>query len=175
NNKFTIINSISLINTQLSEIINLQADRIYGQDKYKDKITLHLGVNLLDLVRSSELQNSISVSRKLFAERNGWSFSAIRILDNLLLQPYEYSISIQGKLIGSNYLEPNKLLAMVPYSSSEKYEVINSIVGYGIWMDNEVEFENLPEDSIPFSHADLIAYHLEKIILDNSEIFQKGN
>ncbi len=84
-----------------------------------DELKLELGYGLLEMVKEDaqghdRLTDQIKALRKQLAMDLGFLMPAVRILDNIQLQPNEYSIKIKEVEAGSGNVYPNQLMVMDP-------------------------------------------------------------
>lgn len=87
----------------------------YYKELRTDPIEVELGLNLVPLVNASlggVLLDQITNLRRRFATDTGLVIPAVRILDNLELDPDSYAIKIHGVIVGDSKLRPTKLMAI---------------------------------------------------------------
>jgi flagellar biosynthesis protein FlhA len=80
-----------------------------------DKLSIQVGARLIRVVdprRQSSLSHRIGPLRRKFAQQMGVVLPLIRLRDNVLLEPNEYEIRINGHAVANGKLEPHMLLAM---------------------------------------------------------------
>ncbi|MCL6582435.1 MAG: flagellar biosynthesis protein FlhA [bacterium] len=69
-------------------------------------------IPLIDLNQHGEILDRITAIRKQYASEMGFAFPAVRIRDNLRLDPNSYSILIKGVSVAQGSLMPGHCLAM---------------------------------------------------------------
>lgn len=82
-----------------------------------DRISLEMGARLIGMVepaRGAGLVERIAGLRRDLAKQNGLWMPAVRIRDNILLDPESYRILIGGREVARGQLRPNLLLAINP-------------------------------------------------------------
>ncbi|MCE9499577.1 MAG: flagellar biosynthesis protein FlhA, partial [Leptospira sp.] len=87
----------------------------YYKELRTDPIEVELGLNLIPLVDSNQggvLLDQIANLRKRFAIDIGLVIPAVRILDNLELDPDTYAIKINGVVVGESKIKSDKLMAL---------------------------------------------------------------
>lgn len=153
-----------------------KADAEKKPDYYKeiqsDPIAVELGLNLLPLVNTgsnSKLLSQISNTRKKFASENGMVIPAVRIMDNVDLDPDSYLIRIHGIIVGDAKIRPTKLMAWS--SNSQDLPAIEGEPfkdpAFGMsafWIDPSLKSE---VENLGYSVVDaptVIVTHLKEII-----------
>ncbi|MBP7214226.1 MAG: flagellar biosynthesis protein FlhA [Candidatus Kapabacteria bacterium] len=90
-----------------------------------EPIELELGYNLIQLVdekQGGDLFKRITNIRKQLAQELGLLLPAVRVRDNLQLDPEEYVVKIRNIEIARNKIYPNRLLAMNPGTAEGKLD-----------------------------------------------------
>ena len=84
-----------------------------------DKVAIHVGARLIKTVdprRKSSLSHRVAPLRRKFAQQLGLVLPLIRLRDNVGLDPNSYEIRLNGHVVASGRLEPERFLAMDPGS-----------------------------------------------------------
>lgn len=92
-----------------------------------DPIEIEIGYGLISLVderMGGALFNKIASTRKFIALEFGLLIPAVRVRDNLQLNPNEYVIKIKGNIVANYEIYPDKYLAM---NSSHSLEQLDGI------------------------------------------------
>ncbi|MFG0327908.1 MAG: flagellar biosynthesis protein FlhA [Phycisphaerales bacterium JB037] len=90
-----------------------------------DTMELEVGYGLVGLVdrgQGGDLLDRINGIRRQLAEELGLVMPAIRIRDNVQLEPEQYRIKIRGSAVATAAVRPKKLLAMDPGIASGKLD-----------------------------------------------------
>lgn len=149
----------------------------YYKELRTDPIEVELGLNLVPLVNASlggVLLDQITNLRRRFATDTGLVIPAVRILDNLELDPDSYAIKIHGVIVGDSKLRPTKLMAI---DNSGK-RALDQIMGeefleptFGFkakWIDpaDKVDAEN--KGAAVVDPSTVIVTHLKELISNHA-------
>lgn len=137
-----------------------------------DPIQVELGRDLLSLVDSSAggyLLEQVASTRKKFATDVGLVIPAIRIIDNLEIPPDNYSIRINGVVVGQSSIKPDKLMAL-----NNNKDGLEAIPGepftepaFGmpaLWIDPGLKIEAENKKYSVVDPSTVIITHLKEII-----------
>jgi flagellar biosynthesis protein FlhA len=148
----------------------------YYKELRTDPIEVELGLNLVPLVDSSQggvLLDQISNLRKRFAVDTGLVIPAVRILDNLELDPDSYVIKILGVVIGESKVRADRLMALD--NSNRVSDPINGeeftepTFGYKAkWIDPQDKIEAENKGYTVVDPSTVIVTHLKEIIANNA-------
>ncbi|HMZ62185.1 MAG TPA: flagellar biosynthesis protein FlhA, partial [Leptospiraceae bacterium] len=149
----------------------------YYKELRTDPIEVELGLNLVPLVNASlggVLLDQITNLRRRFATDTGLVIPAVRILDNLELDPDSYAIKIHGVIVGDSKIRPTKLMAI---DNSGK-RALDQIMGeefleptFGFkakWIDpaDKVDAEN--KGAAVVDPSTVIVTHLKELISNHA-------
>jgi flagellar biosynthesis protein FlhA len=148
----------------------------YYKDIRNDPIEVELGLNLVPLVNTSEggiLLSQIGSTRKKFAIETGMVIPAVRILDNLELDPDSYAIKIHGVIVGESRLKPGKLMAVNNQKSSldgiEGEEFLEPTFGMKAqWIDPKDKIEAESKGYTVVDPSTVLVTHLKELISNHA-------
>lgn len=143
-----------------------------------EKIELSVGASLIPLALESEggdLINRISQVRRELALEVGLVVPPVRVLDNTVIEPDEYTISINGTEITKGFVRPNMLLALnanSPTGPTEECEQVRE-PAFGLpayWI--KVDEKNTAEEKgfMLFQPSSVIATHFSETIKRNANL-----
>ena len=95
-----------------------------------DTLEVEIGYGLIPMVdtrQGGDLLDRIAVIRKQLAMDIGIIVPAIRIRDNVQLQPSEYSIKIKGLVVAGGQLMPDHLMAINPGFLNDEIEGFDTV------------------------------------------------
>lgn len=140
-----------------------------------DEIRAELGYGLLSLVNSPEggalLTDQIKGLRRQLAQEMGFVMPAVRIQDNMQLQPNTYVIRIKEVDAGHGEIQPNMLLVMDP--KGEEITIpgeatVEPTFGLpAVWVQENHREEASFNGYTVVEPATVITTHLTEIIKDN--------
>ncbi len=90
-----------------------------------DRIAIRVGARLIKTVdprRESSLSHRIAPLRKKFAQQYGIVLPLVRLRDDVTLDANAYTIRLNGHVVGSGTLDPERMLAMDPGTVSDHIE-----------------------------------------------------
>jgi flagellar biosynthesis protein FlhA len=88
-----------------------------------DRIGLEIGYRLIPLVQDKSgtgILDHVAQLRRRFAQREGIVLPAVRIKDNVRLEPSAYRILLGGQEVARGTIEPGQFMAMDPGTASGK-------------------------------------------------------
>lgn len=136
-----------------------------------DQLSLELGYGLIPLVdkdQGAELLDRITRIRRESALELGLVVPRIRIIDNMRLEPNEYSVKIKGVEVGSGNLRMGYYLAINPGDVSEEVEgETTTDPAFGLpalWISEEKREEAERAGYTVVDSPSVIATHLTEII-----------
>lgn len=136
-----------------------------------DQLSLELGYGLIPLVdkdHGAELLDRITRIRRESALELGLVVPRIRIIDNMRLEPNEYSVKIKGVEVGSGNLRMGYYLAINPGDVSEEVEgETTTDPAFGLpalWISEEKREEAERAGYTVVDSPSVIATHLTEII-----------
>ncbi|MDY7027013.1 MAG: flagellar biosynthesis protein FlhA, partial [Spirochaetota bacterium] len=136
-----------------------------------DQLSLELGYGLIPLVdkdHGAELLDRITRIRRESALELGLVVPRIRIIDNMRLEPNEYSVKIKGVEVGSGNLRMGYYLAINPGDVSEEVEgETTTDPAFGLpalWISEENREEAERAGYTVVDSPSVIATHLTEII-----------
>jgi len=136
-----------------------------------DQLSLELGYGLIPLVdkdQGAELLDRITRIRRESALELGLVVPRIRIIDNMRLEPNEYSVKIKGVEVGSGNLRMGYYLAINPGDVSEEVEGESTTdPAFGLpalWISEEKREEAERAGYTVVDSPSVIATHLTEII-----------
>ena len=140
-----------------------------------DPLELEIGYGLISLVdeaQGGDLFKRIGILRKQLAIDLGVVVPAIRVRDNLQLEPHEYVFKLRGNIVGRDNLRINRLLAMSPGELDEKVdgiEVRDPAFGLpAVWIaERDKERAELAGYTVVEPSA-VLSTHLQEILRQNS-------
>ncbi|MCB1189804.1 MAG: FHIPEP family type III secretion protein [Leptospiraceae bacterium] len=150
----------------------------YYKELRTDPIEVELGLNLVPLVDTNQggvLLDQISNLRKRFAMEIGLVIPAVRILDNLELDPDAYAIKINGVVVGESKIKTDKLMAIEGgkqvTETIQGEEFVEPTFGYRAkWIDPELKIEAENKGYTVVDPSTIIVTHLKEIISSNAAI-----
>lgn len=116
-----------------------QAPTAYEQVPPLDRITVELGYNLVALTdpeQGGDLPQRVTGVRKQITEDLGLVLPPIRIRDNILLEPNQYTIKLRATEVGRGLVYPELLMAMQPHPEASPVEGIQAtepVFGLPVW------------------------------------------
>ncbi len=136
-----------------------------------DPLSLELGYGLIPLVdkdQGAELLDRITRIRRESALEMGLVVPRIRIIDNMRLDPNEYSVKIKGVEIGRGSIKTGHYLAINPGDASaelEGEETRDPAFGLpALWISEEIREEAERSGYTVVDGPSIIATHLTEII-----------
>ena len=139
-----------------------------------DEIRAELGYGLLSLVNGPDgslLTDQIKGLRRQLAQEMGFIMPAVRIQDNMQLQPNTYVIRIKEVEAGRGDIRPNMLLVMDPRGDPIEIpgeETVEPTFGLpAIWVQENHRDEASFKGYTVVDPATVITTHLTEIIKDN--------
>jgi flagellar biosynthesis protein FlhA len=136
-----------------------------------DPLSLELGYGLIPLVdkdQGAELLDRITRIRRESALEMGLVVPRIRIIDNMRLDPNEYSVKIKGVEIGRGSIKTGHYLAINPGDASaelEGEETKDPAFGLpALWISEEIREEAERSGYTVVDGPSIIATHLTEII-----------
>ena len=139
-----------------------------------DILRLELGYELLPLIqyqKGHKLTDQIKALRKQIARDLGFVMPAVRIQDNLQLDPRTYLIKIKDIECGRGKVEPSKFLVMDPKGGA--IEIIGEDTkepAFGLpakWIDEQFKESAVFKELTVVDPPTVITTHLTEIIKDN--------
>ncbi len=124
---------------KLKEITDKQEEESQGEEEREertedllkvDTLEVEIGYGLIPLVdtnQDGDLLDRIAVIRKQMALEMGMIVPAIRIRDNVQLQPNEYALKIKGLVVSKAELMPDHLMAINPGFIEDDIEGFDTI------------------------------------------------
>lgn len=171
---------ITRIEKQDKETSSERKPENFYKELRTDPIEVELGLELVPLVDTNQgglLLDQISNLRRRFAIDTGLVIPAVRILDNLALDPKTYAIKINGVIVGESEIRPDRLMAMDNAGKvMEKIkgeEFTEPTFGYkALWIDpdDKINAENAgytvvdPSTVIVTHLKELVATHAASIL-----------
>ncbi|MDX1959111.1 MAG: flagellar biosynthesis protein FlhA [Leptospiraceae bacterium] len=148
----------------------------YYKEIRTDPIEVELGLNLVPLVDASQggvLLDQISNLRKRFAIDTGLVIPAVRILDNLELDPDSYAVKVHGVVVGESKIRSQKLMALdngkkiIEPVSGEEF--IEPTFGYKArWIDPSDKLEAESKGYTVVDPSTVIVTHLKELISNHA-------
>lgn len=145
-----------------------------SQALHIDEVCVSVGFALVPMVESALGAKVRSVRQKL-ARELGIITPTVKLRDELLLQPNEYEIHIQGVEVAKGEVHPHRLLAFSP-SGEEPSDLPDSIETrepmFGLkawWIRPQVRAQAEGQDMVVVEPETVIATHLSQVISDNAE------
>lgn len=148
----------------------------YYKELRTDPIEVELGLNLVPLVDTNQggvLLDQISNLRRRFAIDTGLVIPAVRILDNLELNPDSYAIKIHGVIIGETKIKADRLMALDnaqkvtdPIRGEEFTEPTFGYKARWIHPDDKLEAENKGYTVV--DPSTVIVTHLKELIANHA-------
>lgn len=150
----------------------------YYKELRTDPIEVELGLNLVPLVDTNQggvLLDQISNLRKRFAMEIGLVIPAVRILDNLELDPDAYAIKINGVVVGESKIKTDKLMAIEGGNQItdpiQGEEFVEPTFGYRAkWIEPDLKIEAENKGYTVVDPSTIIVTHLKEIISSNAAI-----
>ncbi len=165
---------IDQIKESVPEEEDLSPERIIEGLEY-DPLEIELGYELIyvaDKSQGGDLLERIKKSRKQLALELGLVIPQVRITDNLQLAGNEYSIKINGAIVGQAEMQLNKLLAIdtamtnIKLSANQVNDPVFNLPAY--WIEEE---DKLNAEKQGFTIVDIptiMTTHLMQIIKNNA-------
>ena len=145
-----------------------------SQALHIDDVCVMVGFALVPLVESS-LGSKVKSVRQKLARELGVITPTVKLRDELLLQPNEYAISIQGIEVGRGDVYPNRLLAFAATGESDDPGLPDAIETrepmFGLkawWIRPEVRARAEGRDMVVVEPETVIATHLSQVVRDNA-------
>jgi flagellar biosynthesis protein FlhA len=148
----------------------------YYKEIRTDPIEVELGLNLVPLVDANQggvLLDQISNLRRRFAIDTGLVIPAVRILDNLELDPDNYAIKVHGVIVGESKIRPQKLMAL-----DNGKKIIDPVAGdefteptFGYkarWIDPADKIEAESKGYTVVDPSTVIVTHLKELISNHA-------
>jgi len=142
-----------------------------------EPIVVSLGLNLVPLADVKErglLLSQISNTRKKFAADYGMVIPPVRIIDNLEIPADNYTIKIDGTVVGESTIRANKLMAL----DNTDGQIQDPIPGekfieptYGLqalWIDPELKSEAEMKGYTVVDPSSVIITHMKELILTHA-------
>ena len=120
-------------NDQVAELLKL------------DRVSLEIGYRLIPLIQDSKGQgvlDHISQLRRRFASNDGVIVPAVRIKDNIQMDPNAYRVLLAGQEVAHGSIEPGQFLAMDGGSATGSVngkETVDPAFGLPAWWIRETE------------------------------------
>jgi flagellar biosynthesis protein FlhA len=139
-----------------------------------DAIRIELGYGLLPLINDSSsdprLDDQVRALRRQFAADFGFVLPAVRILDNLALQPGEYVVYVKESEAARGQLRMDKLMVISPGGNAalpgeETVEPVFRLPA--LWVERELREEAGFRGLTVVDCGTVIATHLTEIVKDN--------
>ena len=141
-----------------------------------DPLELEIGYNLIGLVdteQGGDLFDRITSMRKQIALEVGIIVPPIRVRDNLLLNPDQYSVKVRGNEIATNEIVMDRLLAMNPGHVEKAIEGIETIEpAFGlpaVWIEHKFRHEAEIAGYTVVEPSAIMATHLMELIRKNAD------
>lgn len=141
-----------------------------------EPIVVSLGFNLVPLANVKEgglLLSQISNIRKKFASDYGIIIPPVRIMDNLEIPPDNYTIKINGVVVGESTIKADKFMALDSTGQvtdpipGEKF--IEPTFGMeALWIDPDLKNEAETKGYTVVDPSTVIITHLKELLLNNS-------
>ncbi|HGZ7338770.1 TPA: flagellar biosynthesis protein FlhA [Vibrio parahaemolyticus] len=142
-------------------------------------LSLALGYRLVHLVNKDQgapLSQRIRGVRRNLSEQVGFLLPEVRIRDNLILKPNQYTISLNGEVIEQGFIEPERLMAI---AVGDTYGEIDGILGSdpayqlpAVWIEHQDKAKALNMGYQVVDDGTVIATHISKIMKTNlAELF----
>jgi len=136
-----------------------------------DPLELEIGYGLIPMVdpnQGGDLLNRVKMIRRQIALEMGLVVPAVRIRDNMQLQPNNYSIKLKGIEIGNGEIYHDRFLAMDPGMVSQKVEGLETVEPAfnlpALWIEEakreEAEFAGYTVVDAP----SVVATHLTELV-----------
>jgi len=148
----------------------------YLEEIRTESIVVSLGLNLLPLAEVKDrglLLSQIANTRKKFASDYGLVIPPVRIMDNLEIPQDNYTIKINGVVVGESSIKPDKLMAL-----DNQKQVEDPIPGdkfteptfgmQALWIDPELKSEAETKGYTVVDPSTVIITHLKELILTYS-------
>ena len=139
-----------------------------------DDVCVMVGFALVPMVESSLGAKVKSVRQKL-ARELGVITPTVKLRDELLLQPNEYAVSIQGVEVGKGEVYPNRLLAFETTGEGADPEMPDSVETrepmFGLkawWIRPQLRARAEGRDMVVVEPETVIATHLSQVVRDNA-------
>lgn len=136
-----------------------------------DPMEIEIGYSLIPLVdvnQGGNLLDRITLIRKQFANDYGMIIPAIRIRDNIQVQPNEYVIKIGGVTVAHGEAESDFFLAMNPGTASGELEGSKTVEpAFGlpaVWIEEERKDYAEAMGYTVVDSASVVATHLTEVI-----------
>ncbi|MBS0235901.1 MAG: flagellar biosynthesis protein FlhA [Proteobacteria bacterium] len=148
-------------------------DDVLNQVMHIDIIRLELGYELLPLVNGAgqKLTEQIKVLRKQIAKDLGFVMPAVRIIDNMQMQPFSYIVKIKDMQCGTGALRPNKVLLMEKIGQEFDIPGENTTEpAFGInarWVDEAKREEAVFKGYTVVDPSTVMVTHLTELVKEN--------
>ncbi|MCP4568313.1 MAG: flagellar biosynthesis protein FlhA [FCB group bacterium] len=140
-----------------------------------DTLEVEIGYGLIPMVdanQGGDLLDRISVIRRQLALEMGVIVPAIRIRDNVQLQPSEYAIKIKGLIVARGELMPDQLMAINPGYIDDEIEGFETIdPAFGLkarWIIQSLKETAEAKGYTVVEPTSVLATHLTEVIRSNS-------
>ena len=139
-----------------------------------DYIKIELGYELLQMVNSNDeykLTDQIKALRKQIAKDLGFVIPAVRIQDNMQLNPKTYIIKIKDIECGTGEIEPSKILIINPTGGEIEIDGQDTKEpAFGLparWIEKSTKEEALLKEYTVVEPITVISTHLTEIVKEN--------
>ena len=139
-----------------------------------DYIKIELGYELLQMVNSHDeykLTDQIKALRKQIAKDLGFVIPAVRIQDNMQLNPKTYIIKIKDIECGTGEIEPSKILIINPTGGEIEIDGQDTKEpAFGLparWIEKSTKEEALLKEYTVVEPITVISTHLTEIVKEN--------
>ncbi len=139
-----------------------------------DDVCVMVGFALVPMVESS-LGAKVKSVRQKIARELGVITPTVKLRDELLLQPNEYAISIQGVEVGKGEVHSNRLLAFATTQEASDPQLPDAIETrepmFGLkawWIRPQVRGRAEGLDMVVVEPETVIATHLSQVVRDNA-------
>jgi flagellar biosynthesis protein FlhA len=141
-----------------------------------DELKLELGYGILSLVKednagSDRLTEQIKALRRQLATELGFVMPAVRILDNMQLEPNSYQVRIKEVEAGGGEVHPDQFMVMDPSGASIELPGIHTTEPtFGLpatWIDAGLREEAELKGLTVVDPASVISTHLSELIRNN--------
>jgi flagellar biosynthesis protein FlhA len=136
-----------------------------------DVLELEIGYGLIPMVdpnQGGDLLNRVKMIRRQIAMELGLIVPAVRIRDNMQLQPNNYSIKLKGVEIGGGELNPDMFLAMDPGTVLQQVDGISTVEPAfqlpAIWIEEAKREEAEVNGYTVVDASSVAATHLTELI-----------
>lgn len=150
------------------------AEEVVHEYLQMDAIRIELGYELLPLLSNypgTKLTEQIKALRRTIAKDLGFVMPAVRIQDNIQLEPREYHILIKDMKVASGHIQPYKFLVMNPTGEPIDLNGEDTIEpAFGLpakWIEEALKEEALFKQYTVVDAPTVIATHLTETLKDN--------